>query len=351
MTSDWRVLPETLNRASCLSCGLGVRGASDTAHRALYDSGYSLYAHAPGESRERARQSEYAGWIAAHLSRAPRRVLDVGCGNGSLLRAFQEHWPRAEMLGCDPSEESIAAGTDGDVRLWQGTADTLPSGLDVDAIVSVNVLEHTRDPRAFVGSLMRALSPDGVLVIVCPDGARPGVELLFADHLFSFTRAHLMWLVRTQSLRTLSVATAPASLGAFQLLAAARGAERQPAFEGADALAAGRTRYLERWRRLDGHLRARIGGPAVCFGASEAAGLLRAYAPATWSVVRACTFDGASGGRFGTVPIVPFEEVSAGEALLVGVRPRDQAMMASRLGARFSRVVTWYDLVDEELEP
>jgi hypothetical protein len=87
---------------------------------------------------------------------------------------------------------------------------------------------------------------------------------------------------------------------------------------------------------------------AVCFGAGEAAGLLRAYAPGSWSLVTACTFDGAAGGTFGELPIVPLDDVSADTTLVLGVRPADQPRLVERLQARFPRVVAWYDLVRVE---
>jgi hypothetical protein len=96
----------------------------------------------------------------------------------------------------------------------------------------------------------------------------------------------------------------------------------------------------------------------VCFGAGEAAGLLRAYAPRVWSSVRACTADdvpavasakaGESRDTFGDLPLVPLDSVASHETVLVGVRPIDQPRVAARLAARFPRVVTWYDLVNDE---
>ena len=91
-----------------------------------------------------------------------------------------------------------------------------------------------------------------------------------------------------------------------------------------------------------------MSGSAVCFGAGEAAGLLRAYAPRAWASVRACTVDGDSHGRYGELPMIPLDSIPDGETLLVGVRPADQPRVAARLAARFTRVVTWYDLVDDE---
>ena len=83
----------------------------------------------------------------------------------------------------------------------------------------------------------------------------------------------------------------------------------------------------------------------MCFGAGEAAGLLRGYAPRTWALVRACTIDGPASGRFGDLPVVGLDAVGSAETVLVGVRPLDQARLADRLRARFTAVVTWYDLL------
>jgi hypothetical protein len=112
--------------------------------------------------------------------------------------------------------------------------------------------------------------------------------------------------------------------------------------------------YLERWRALDERLLTRTKAPLVCFGAGEAAGLLRAYAPRVWSWVRACTADavpaakgGESRATFGELPLIPLDSVKSDETVLVGVRPADQAQVARRLGTRFTQVVTWYDLIDE----
>ena len=348
MTSDWRIVDEPLARSLCMTCGLVCREPSASTDTAFYASGYTLYAHAPGSTREQARQDEYARWIAQGTGRRPRRVLDVGCGNGSLLRALRAYWPDAELLGCDPSRDAIAQGFGTDIRLWTGTASNLPSDVRADLVIALNVVEHAIDPIAFLTALRAALEPDGLLVIVCPDGGRPGLDLLFVDHLFSFGREHSGTLLSRVGLQRLGASQAPRSLGAFQM-AIARSREvtkTKPIHP--PPRAEDLKRYLERWRQLDEQLQARLSGKVVCFGAGEAAGLLRAYAPRAWSSVRACTIDGASQGRFGDLPILPLDAVAADANVLVGVRPSDQPRVAERLGARFQRVVTWYDLVHDE---
>ena len=358
MASDWRVVDERLARVLCAVCGLVRRNPTASTGTSFYAAGYTLYEHPPGDAREQARQDEYARWIAQATGRRPRRVLDVGCGNGSLLRALGTHWPDAELMGCDPSRESIAQGFGDGLKLWTGTASNLPGDVSADLVIAVNVIEHTIDPIAFLTDLRAVLEPDGLLVIVCPDGGRPGLDLLFVDHVFSFGREHVGTLLARTGLQRLGASQAPRSLGAFQMAIGRRRDATQKKAIPAPPRAEDVTSYLERWRQLDEGLRSRMGGVAVCFGAGEAAGLLRAYAPGAWASVRACTVDGVAAaaaanaaelrGRFGELPMIPLDSVRPDETLLVGVRPIDQPRVAARLGARFTRVVTWYDLVGDE---
>jgi hypothetical protein len=148
-------------------------------------------------------------------------------------------------------------------------------------------------------------------------------------------------------MQRLGASQAPHSLGAFQMAIGRRRDATQTKALHAPPRVEDVTRYLERWQRLDTQLQAKIKGPAVCFGASEAAGLLRAYAPRAWASVRACATDGSPKGRFGDVPIIPIDAVNKDAQVLLGVRPADQSRLADRFAARFRRVVTWYDLVDE----
>jgi SAM-dependent methyltransferase len=344
MASDWRIVPEPLARVVCEGCGLARREPSAAAGQSLYASGYALYAHAPGATREAARQEEYARWIVRVAARSPARVLDVGCGNGSLLVALREHWPHADLLGCDPSAESVAHGATHGLQLWQGTANEAPEG-SIDLVITVNVIEHTTDPVAFLAELRRALTADGRAIVVCPDGSTPNLELLFADHLFSLSVGHLAMLMNRAGLTPLTSVKAPHALGAFHMVVAQRDEPTGVVGASARVDVGERRAYLERWQRLDASLLERITGPAVCFGAGEAAGLLRAYAPRTWQRIRACTADDVAEGRFGTLAVIPLDDVPPEETVLVGVRPSDQARVAERLRHRFARVVTWYDLV------
>lgn len=346
MASDLRVVAAPLSKAACAGCGLIARMSA--VPDSLFTSGYALYAHAPGEPRETARQDQYADWIVREAGATPRSVFDVGCGNGSLLLALRRRWPAASLMGCEPSVEAAAHGRAAGLDVWPGTLDQTRE-LSADVVVTVNVLEHTSDPVRFLAGLRTRLAADGRLVVVCPDATVPDVEVLMVDHQVSLTAAHLRALLAHAGLHTLWQSTAPAALGRFQMAVAERidmptGPTRTPV---PLDVTRGTRAYLHRWAALDRALLARIGGgPAVCFGTGEAAGLLRAYAPDTWARVVACTADDtAAGGAFGDRPIVPLDRVDTAEPLLVAVRPADQRAVAARLAATHPRVVTWYDLI------
>jgi len=350
MISDLRVIDEPLAKSICRTCGVVHRRAILPA--GLFTTGYSLYAHSPGAPREAKRQDGYASWIAGQLATPPATVLDVGCGNGSLLLALERLWPQAVTRGIDPSPHSIqfarAAGVDARARALgePSNEQTEPANL----VVSVNVIEHTRAPRSFVRDAAKLTAANGELIVICPNGRTPWSELLIVDHRWSLAPTHLSTLFESEGLTVRSVSTSAAELGSFLLIRGGRdGAGRRSPSANGEATtehAADKDRYLKAWRDLDGRLEERTpAGPLVCFGIGEAAGLLRAYAPRTWSRVERCVADDPESDAFGTLPVDEYRRVVTPMTLLLGVRPPSQTAVAARLRADGHVPITWHDLV------
>jgi ubiquinone/menaquinone biosynthesis C-methylase UbiE len=102
-------------------------------------------------------------------------VLDVGCGTGALLYQLSARYPRARLVGIDPSPEMLALAGERlapAIELKQGWAEDLPYQDEVfDLVVSCNVLHYIREPLVALKDMLRVLRPKGTLVITdwCDD--------------------------------------------------------------------------------------------------------------------------------------------------------------------------------------
>jgi len=293
----------------------------------------------------------YAQRIAALVGAAPASVLDVGCGNGALLLALGLIWPAARRQGMEPAPAAAAAAR----RAGLDVRQALAAGQRAALVVSVNVVEHTPDPLAFLRRLRSACARGGAVVVICPDAGTPWLEMLLLDHRHCLTPAALEVLAVRAGLAVQARQTAPE--GGFQALllrpvmpgrcGAAWLTRTGAAFPrrgevpraATPALSAERRRYLAVWRALDRTLLAQS-TPArrlLYFGTGEAARLLRCYAPALWvrvAAVTAVTADDLTGAAALGKPVLPLEEVMmARDELLLAVRPQAQAGLAARLAS------------------
>jgi ubiquinone/menaquinone biosynthesis C-methylase UbiE len=98
----------------------------------------------------------------------PGAVLDVGCGTGRLLRAAHDRWPKARLVGVDPSTGMIEAGTGlSPAELHVASAEDIPLPDDsVDLAFSTIAFHHWADPARGLREVARVLRPGGGFVLV-----------------------------------------------------------------------------------------------------------------------------------------------------------------------------------------
>jgi Methylase involved in ubiquinone/menaquinone biosynthesis len=115
-------------------------------------------------------------YLLSDLQDVGGKVLDVGCGAGSVAKAVKRERPDLEVFGCDPSQSALAiadASPEGvDFRL--ATAERLPfSDGELDFVWIFDVLEHVDDPAQVLREVARVLRPGGGFHIVLPLEGQP----------------------------------------------------------------------------------------------------------------------------------------------------------------------------------
>jgi ubiquinone/menaquinone biosynthesis C-methylase UbiE len=106
--------------------------------------------------------------LAAGIGVMPRRILDIGCGTGALLRSASRRWPSAALAGVDPAAEMLRAARQSRVPsgLVRATAGALPfADATFDLVVSTVSFHHWDSQRAGLAEVRRVLAPGGIFVL------------------------------------------------------------------------------------------------------------------------------------------------------------------------------------------
>jgi len=125
--------------------------------------------------------------LAGIRVRTPTRIVDLGCGTGSLTRRVAARWPDAGVTGLDSSAAMLARARaeprgeditwiEADIGTWTSDPADPP-----DLIVSNAALHWVGDHDTLFPRLLNALAPGGVLAVQMPRNFdRPSHSLIKA---------------------------------------------------------------------------------------------------------------------------------------------------------------------------
>lgn len=98
-------------------------------------------------------------------------VMEVGCGEGKMLRTLAGHRPALELHGCDIRPPR---GVPDCFTFHSMTGGRIPArDQTLDAVLLFDVLEHVDDPAALLEEISRCLRPGGRLIAFVPVEGEP----------------------------------------------------------------------------------------------------------------------------------------------------------------------------------
>ncbi len=130
--------------------------------------------------------------VAAYLE-GKESVLDIGAGDGLLLKIVKEHLPHIQVTACEKDQNTraerqkvVGAETFEDFNEIISTKRTF-------SVVSLfHVLEHILEPATFLNTIQELLTPESIIIIEIPSLTCPLLTLYKSEayHTFYFQKQH-----------------------------------------------------------------------------------------------------------------------------------------------------------------
>jgi SAM-dependent methyltransferase len=132
------------------------------------------HGHAPATVRQHGKRTadEAAAFLLPEL-KPGMRLLDVGCGPGSITRGLARRLAPGEVVGVDLSKETLAsaraeaaAGRLSNVRFEEASVYQLPfPDGSFDVSYAHQVIQHLREPGAALREMLRVVRPGGFVAV------------------------------------------------------------------------------------------------------------------------------------------------------------------------------------------
>ncbi len=206
VTSDCKPWPRGGSLAICRGCGC-VQAVTHAGWREEASQIYRNYSiwHQSGGSEQsvfdaRGQAASRSRRILDRLLReialpTHGRLLDIGCGNGSLLATASQLLPEWSLAGTefDDKYRTQIEAIPNVEGLYTGALQEVPGQFDL--VTLSHVFEHLTEPVNLLQLLPALLKPQGYLLIQVPNYRENPFELMVADHCTHFCRSSLGKLV------------------------------------------------------------------------------------------------------------------------------------------------------------
>ena len=176
---EYDTCPDSFDFVACAECGhqyLNPRPAASELGR-IYPSNYYSFTGTSNRFVARMQRVWESGKVKLYrewVGEGPRRILDVGCGEGRFLSLLRDYGhPEWEMVGLEFDETAIARckekGFEAFAERVEDFAERPEQQGRYDGVVMLQLIEHVEDPALICERVRSLLRPGGVFIVETPN--------------------------------------------------------------------------------------------------------------------------------------------------------------------------------------
>ena len=121
-----------------------------------------------------------------------KRILDVGCFDGRFLEYMEQGY---EWLGIEIHKEAADRARQRGVNIIaEDYAELASHQIEVDAVLAVDVIEHSYDPREFLACLASVVREDGIIIITTGNTDAPTWRLMGSRYWYCHIAEHMSFI-------------------------------------------------------------------------------------------------------------------------------------------------------------
>lgn len=301
MTGDQRIVEGRLRKIICQDSGVVANEVAFTGDELelLYGREYELNTLGREEhffytsQGAVARSQVFFEWIVPHLPDNFDTLLEIGCGEGNLLKRFAAEFPDKNLLGLDGSHKASQLANAKGLNVSQRVINGEEAVPKADVFLLVNVIEHIEDIPLLISSLKNSLSDNGRVIFCLPIQDYGGYDIFFAEHVWHFTVAHFESILKSNGLRILhSDADHPVNHGIGLFVCEKADDEAVPVGPVySDAIIKNLAFWEASFKRLDDYISSNKFEKVAIFGAGEVATLFLTFTSLGDCNIVACIDD------------------------------------------------------------
>lgn len=188
------ITKDEFNIYTCSACGTGFTSPCPVNLDPYYPKYYRRYNLVTEAVMKILFDRRVRGWLK-RLGPSGR-ALEVGCGNGWMLKSLAAHgW---EVLGLERTEEMAKHAREvTGLPVTVGGLEDLPRTEKFDLIIMYNVLEHVWEPLEILRNCSELLSKKGQIIVVVPNFSSWQARLCGAHWFHLDVPRHLIQFSRT----------------------------------------------------------------------------------------------------------------------------------------------------------